>query len=98
MDLNGLKTVNDELGHSAGDQYIREFALALMESFQEIQFTARIGGDEFVIISNITDIDIIQNYLYKVRQKLELLHFFKKRIYQRSSGKAAARRSNSGFN
>ncbi len=74
LDLNGLKTVNDELGHSAGDQYIREFALALMESFQEIQFTARIGGDEFVIISNITDIDIIQNYLYKVRQKLELLN------------------------
>ncbi|MCR4807281.1 MAG: GGDEF domain-containing protein [Lachnospiraceae bacterium] len=54
-DLNGLKTVNDNEGHPAGDKLLRDAADALREVFDEEQIF-RAGGDEFaVIIKNTTD-------------------------------------------
>ena len=48
MDLNGLKKMNDEKGHEAGDDLIRAAAGALTDVFPDQAF--RVGGDEFVII------------------------------------------------
>lgn len=48
MDLNGLKRINDEQGHEAGDSYIRRAAQQIVAVFPE--HTYRIGGDEFVVI------------------------------------------------
>ncbi len=48
-DLNGLKTVNDEEGHNAGDALLKDAALALREVFDDDQIF-RAGGDEFSII------------------------------------------------
>ena len=50
LDLNGLKTVNDSLGHAAGDEVIRGVAFCMKQCFAEIGKVYRIGGDEFVII------------------------------------------------
>lgn len=50
MDLDGLKTVNDTMGHEGGDRLIKGFAKTLSESFKEPHFIARVGGDEFVVI------------------------------------------------
>ena len=47
MDLNGLKKMNDEKGHEAGDELIRAAADALTDVFPGQTF--RVGGDEFVI-------------------------------------------------
>lgn len=59
IDLNGLKTVNDEYGHPTGDRYIKDFAKVLNNTFNEFGLCARVGGDEFmVILNNITDLDI----------------------------------------
>jgi diguanylate cyclase (GGDEF)-like protein len=49
-DLNGLKGVNDNLGHQAGDGLIRRTAEVLKASFEENNIVARIGGDEFIVI------------------------------------------------
>ena len=49
IDLNGLKKVNDQKGHEAGDELIRNAAAVIKTSFPEKAF--RIGGDEFVIIA-----------------------------------------------
>jgi len=49
-DLNGLKTVNDSLGHQAGDKLIRRAAEVLTASIENGHIAARIGGDEFIII------------------------------------------------
>ncbi len=48
FDLNNLKTTNDKLGHSAGDELIKRFALALRESAPKGMFVGRYGGDEFI--------------------------------------------------
>ena len=48
-DVNGLKKVNDTLGHKAGDEYIREACRMVCEIFQHSP-VFRVGGDEFVVI------------------------------------------------
>lgn len=53
-DLNDLKTVNDTLGHKAGDQYIRDACSAICHVFKHSP-VFRVGGDEFVAILRGTD-------------------------------------------
>ena len=47
-DIDGLKLVNDQLGHAAGDQLIQDAASVLRESLRDSDVLARFGGDEFV--------------------------------------------------
>lgn len=49
-DLDGLKTINDTLGHKEGDRAIKETAIILQETFRNSDIVGRIGGDEFVIV------------------------------------------------
>jgi diguanylate cyclase (GGDEF)-like protein len=54
-DLDGFKGVNDEHGHPAGDDVLREFAQVLLDSVRDIDLAARWGGEEFAIILPGTD-------------------------------------------
>jgi len=48
-DVNGLKKINDTLGHKAGDEYIRSACAMICDIFQHSP-VYRVGGDEFVVI------------------------------------------------
>jgi diguanylate cyclase (GGDEF)-like protein/PAS domain S-box-containing protein len=50
VDLDYLKLINDELGHSAGDLAIETTARILRNCFRESDIIARLGGDEFVVL------------------------------------------------
>lgn len=50
MDVDGLKRVNDQFGHSAGDDLLKRVAGLLKSSFRLEDMVARMGGDEFVVI------------------------------------------------
>ncbi len=49
-DLNNFKEVNDRYGHLAGDKVLRIFANSMREVCREYDYTARMGGDEFLIV------------------------------------------------
>jgi diguanylate cyclase (GGDEF)-like protein len=50
LDLDGLKKVNDSLGHEAGDEVLCAVSRRLKDAIRKSDTIARIGGDEFAII------------------------------------------------
>jgi len=50
-DVDGLKQINDELGHALGDRAITDVAAILRVVFRETDVIARLGGDEFVVLA-----------------------------------------------
>lgn len=55
LDVDNFKSINDDYGHSAGDEVLQRIGHILMDVFRDTDITSRIGGDEFaVIMSDIT--------------------------------------------
>lgn len=69
IDIDHFKSVNDELGHAAGDQYLKRFADALVQTFgRTSDIVARTGGEEFAVLVTDGNCRAILDRLEQLRQ------------------------------
>jgi diguanylate cyclase (GGDEF)-like protein len=78
-DIDGLKRVNDELGHDAGDRLIRDAAIVFRQSFRQADVVARLGGDEFVAFT--LDDEHPEAILERIRANQRAFNLMQERPY-----------------
>ena len=66
-DVNGLKEINDSLGHKAGDRYIKEASMLICNVFKHSP-VYRIGGDEFAVILTGADYDAREDLMREMEK------------------------------
>lgn len=71
MDLDGLKMVNDILGHERGDQQLKACAQILLDSFRSSDIVARLGGDEFVALLPRTALETGEQAVSRIKSRVE---------------------------
>ena len=71
FDVDGLKRANDEFGHEHGDLLLRRCAESLQPLFDENCHGFRIGGDEFLVVVETEDPQVLEEKLRQWRQAIE---------------------------
>lgn len=70
LDMDGLKKVNDELGHETGDRMICEMADILRKCRNKNELLMRYGGDEFVVLGEGFDTDEVNRYIKNIQDAM----------------------------
>ena len=76
IDLDNFKYYNDTFGHASGDYFIKLFASLLKTTLRKIDFIARFGGDEFVLVMSDTNIEEGRHVYRRIQEGLETAGFF----------------------
>jgi diguanylate cyclase (GGDEF)-like protein len=74
FDINNLKQINDTYGHLQDDKLIVQFASLLKNSFSSNSTIVRLGGDEFLVLTNILKEEEILDKTNQINQELQSLH------------------------
>ncbi|MBI3647558.1 MAG: diguanylate cyclase [Actinobacteria bacterium] len=90
VDLDGLKAVNDSLGHRAGDAMIAEAAHVLKETFRSSDLMARMGGDEFCVMLTTDPAPDVQGALQRLGSEVAARNAEPGRPYRLSFSVGAA--------
>ena len=70
LDIDHFKSVNDNHGHDARDDVLREFALRVRRSIRGINLACRYGGEEFVVVMPQTDMAVAATVAKRVRRRI----------------------------
>lgn len=75
VDMNGLKQINDTLGHQKGDEAIKVVADKLKEFAAQGDFCYRLGGDEFCVISSVATAEKLEKECERINTELAQYKF-----------------------
>ena len=75
LDIDHFKTLNDTYGHVAGDEILAAVAQILLQSVRSIDYAARYGGDEFIIILVETPADLARKTAERIRLQVEKMRY-----------------------
>lgn len=81
-DVNGLKEVNDHIGHEAGDALIESVVDVLKRHIRQTDFIVRLGGDEFLIVLRQTSMQNAESVWERIADEFEKINQTEKRGYQ----------------
>lgn len=70
LDIDNFKRLNDELGHSAGDEALKALAATVSKTLRPTDMVARYGGEEFVVLLPDTPVDEGQQILTRLQRSL----------------------------
>jgi two-component system cell cycle response regulator len=70
LDIDYFKSINDNYGHDAGDDVLREFAMRVRKSIRGIDLACRYGGEEFVIVMPETDLHVAGMVAERLRRSV----------------------------
>ena len=73
IDSDGLKRINDTLGHHMGDKAIQSLGLALAQSIRKSDYGIRLGGDEFCLILIDNNIDRSRDMIARIQGYLQTI-------------------------
>ena len=71
-DLDGLKTINDSLGHQEGDRALKKTAEILKDTFRTSDIVARLGGDEFVVLAAIGQDEVADSLTERLQERFDI--------------------------
>ncbi|MGQ0760503.1 MAG: GGDEF domain-containing protein [Acidobacteriota bacterium] len=83
-DLDGLKTINDSLGHHEGDRALKKTADILKDTFRTSDIVARLGGDEFVVLAAIGQEEVADSLTERLQERFDISNAQANRPYQLS--------------
>ena len=81
-DVDGLKQLNDSMGHEAGDGLIRDAGLLLQNASRETDLVARLGGDEFVVLGIVRDATGADAFRVRLYEKIEEYNAQSRRLHR----------------
>jgi two-component system cell cycle response regulator len=70
IDIDYFKSINDNYGHDAGDDVLREFAIRIKKSVRGIDLACRYGGEEFVVLMPETDMAVATMVAERLRRRI----------------------------
>jgi diguanylate cyclase (GGDEF)-like protein len=82
IDLDDFKSINDAFGHHEGDKVLKLFARQLEDVFEGKGVSIRMGGDEFIVLLNENQKEVLEKYIKTLVDKINAYNEISKKPYR----------------
>lgn len=72
LDIDDFKSINDSVGHVGGDKVLKSFSEALMKATRDNDVVVRMGGDEFLIILETSEMDAMSEVIERIKRNTDI--------------------------